>query len=206
MSAWGYAALLAIPLAAAALRCVRPWFALNAIVSLSCAAIVLAVRGAVSPLFFGLIVSVAADWFMAHKAGRTGWYLCGIGGFFAAHALFLWDVLLDASLAPLPFLAFVLLAAGYGLYLARRILPRVSDARMRLAIVLYMLISAASLGFSLAAPGAARTLGLLCIVLSDTLIAENDFAGNRAAGAWILPTYFLCHILLALSAVVEKGM
>lgn len=206
MSAWVYAALLAIPLAAAALRCVRPWFALNAIVSLSCAAIVLAVRGAVSPLFFGLIVSVAADWFMAHKAGRTGWYLCGIGGFFAAHALFLWDVLLDASLAPLPFLAFALLAAGYGLYLARRILPRVSDARMRLAIVLYMLISAASLGFSLAAPGAARTLGLLCIVLSDTLIAENDFAGNRAAGAWILPTYFLCHILLALSAVVEKGM
>lgn len=206
MSAWVYAALLAIPLAAAALRCVRPWFALNAIVSLSCAAIVLAVRGAVSPLFFGLIVSVAADWFMAHKAGRTGWYLCGIGGFFAAHALFLWDVLLDASLAPLPFLAFALLAAGYGLYLARRILPRVSDARMRLAIVLYMLISAASLGFSLAAPGAARTLGLLCIVLSDTLIAESDFAGNRAAGAWILPTYFLCHILLALSAVVEKGM
>ena len=206
MSAWGYAALLAIPLAAAALCRVRPWFALNAIVSLSCAAIVLAVRGAVSPLFFGLIVSVAADWFMAHKAGRTGWYLCGIGGFFAAHALFLWDVLLDASLAPLPFLAFALLAAGYGLYLARRILPRVSDARMRLAIVLYMLISAASLGFSLAAPGAARTLGLLCIVLSDTLIAESDFAGNRAAGAWILPTYFLCHILLALSAVVEKGM
>ena len=206
MSAWGYAALLAIPLAAAALRCVRPWFALNAIVSLSCAAIVLAVRGAVSPLFFGLIVSVAADWFMAHKAGRTGWYLCGIGGFFAAHALFLWDVLLDASLAPLPFLAFALLAAGYGLYLARRILPRVSDARMRLAIVLYMLISAASLGFSLAAPGAARTLGLLCIVLSDTLIAESDFAGNRAAGTWILPTYFLCHILLALSAVVERGM
>lgn len=206
MSAWVYAALLAIPLAAAALRCVRPWFALNAIVSLSCAAIVLAVRGAISPLFFGLIVSVAADWFMAHKAGRTGWYLCGIGGFFAAHALFLWDVLRDASLAPLPFLAFALLAAGYGLYLARRILPRVSDARMRLAIVLYMLISAASLGFSLAAPGAARTLGLLCIVLSDTLIAESDFAGNRAAGAWILPTYFLCHILLALSAVVEKGM
>ena len=206
MSAWVYAALLAIPLAAAALRRVRPWFALNAIVSLSCAAIVLAVRGAVSPLFFGLIVSVAADWFMAHKAGRTGWYLCGIGGFFAAHALFLWDVLLDASLAPLPFLALALLAAGYGLYLARRILPRVSDARMRLAIVLYMLISAASLGFSLAAPGAARTLGLLCIVLSDTLIAESDFAGNRAAGAWILPTYFLCHILLALSAVVEKGM
>ena len=206
MSAWVYAALLAIPLAAAALRRVRPWFALNAIVSLSCAAIVLAVRGAVSPLFFGLIVSVAADWFMAHKAGRTGWYLCGIGGFFAAFALFLWDVLLDASLAPLPFLAFALLAAGYGLYLARRILPRVSDARMRLAIVLYMLISAASLGFSLAAPGAARTLGLLCIVLSDTLIAESDFAGNRAAGAWILPTYFLCHILLALSAVVEKGM
>ncbi len=206
MSAWVYAALLAIPLAAAALRRVRPWFALNAIVSLSCAAIVLAVRGAVSPLFFGLIVSVAADWFMAHKAGRTGWYLCGIGGFFAAHALFLWDVLLDASLAPLPFLAFALLTAGYGLYLARRILPRVSDARMRLAIVLYMLISAASLGFSLAAPGAARTLGLLCIVLSDTLIAESDFAGNRAAGAWILPTYFLCHILLALSAVVERGM
>ena len=115
-------------------------------------------------------------------------------------------MLLDASLAPLPFLAFALLAAGYGLYLARRILPRVNDARMRLAIVLYMLISAASLGFSLAAPGAARTLGLLCIVLSDTLIAESDFAGNRAAGAWILPTYFLCHILLALSAVVEKGM
>lgn len=206
MSAWGYAALLAIPLAAAALRCVRPWFALNAIVSLSCAAIVLAARGAVSPLFFGLIVSVAADWFMAHKAGRTGWYLCGIGGFFAAHALFLWDVLLDASLAPLPFLAFALLAAGYGLYLARRILPRVSDARMRLAIVLYMLISAASLAFSLAVPGAARTLGLLCIVLSDTLIAESDFVGNRAARPWILPTYFLCHILLALSAVVEKGM
>ena len=43
---------------------------------------------------------------------------------------------------------------------------------------------------------------LALLLFSDTMIAEADFAGNPRADRLVLPTYYLCHILVALSAIL----
>lgn len=40
------------------------------------------------------------------------------------------------------------------------------------------------------------------LLFSDTMIAEADFAGNRRADILVLPTYYLCHIMVAASAIL----
>ena len=42
-------------------------------------------------------------------------------------------------------------------------------------------------------------LTIVCILFSDTMIAESQFAGQKWAYPLILPTYYLCHLLVAAS-------
>ena len=41
-------------------------------------------------------------------------------------------------------------------------------------------------------------LGIAMLLFSDTMIAESDFVGNPKTGWLILPTYYLCHILVSI--------
>ena len=49
---------------------------------------------------------------------------------------------------------------------------------------------------------ACYAVGIGLLLFSDTMIAENDFLGNHRVAALILPAYYLCHILVALSALI----
>lgn len=183
-------------------------YAWNCALTLSCAAIV-ACTGRLPALYsmvIGLCVSVIGDFFMAHKAGRTSWYLAGIGGFFVAHVCFV--VYAAGRFVP----STRILTAGAALlcivawYFAQRVLPKVESAPMRVAVALYACVSFVSLllAAGLGAGELERLLyavGIACIVGSDTMIAENDFVGNKNWGGYIMPTYYLCHIFVAASAV-----
>lgn len=164
----------------------------------------------VSFVVAGLAVSVVADYFMAHKGfEREHYYLLGIGGFFLAHALFLCHVVGHFQARPAVVFFGAALLTGYGVYLALRVLPRVSGAPMKIAVAAYAAISAVALALSLGYTGLRETAletwlfaaGIAMIVLSDTFIAEADFVGNRAVSLWILPTYFACHLLLVGSLI-----
>lgn len=200
---------LIVPVAAMVMGLKTKKYAWNCALSVSCAAIVLLTgRGmAVAPLAAGLLVSVAGDYFMSHKAGREKWYIAGIALFFVAHVCFaVYSAARFAGSVRL-YLAAAALVVMLGLYLHKRVLPKVGSGAMKGAVVAYSLISALSLVLAAGqvCPEFERLLyscGILLIVISDAMIAETDFVGNGECAAYIMPTYYLCHILAAASAVV----
>lgn len=197
--------LALIPICFAVLRLATRKYVFSALTTLSCAALSL------SPLWSGgwrwsqlilptaLVVSAIGDYFMAHKSGHAEIYRLGIAGFLLAHALFI--VHCCTQWRPRAWIAVVglILLAGYGAYLVCRVLPGIPKL-LKLPAALYTLISVAGFTMSLMTRNPLYIVGIALLLFSDTMIAEHDFAGNRAAGALILPTYYLSQMLVALSA------
>ena len=157
--------------------------------------------------------SVIGDWFMAHSGGKNGDrnLLFGIVGFFLAHVCFL---LFSAGRADfshlLPLVPCALLAAGYAVFLVRKLYPAIPDRILKTAATAYTGISLAVLTLSLLSSAAPLPKFLFCfgialIVFSDTLIALSRFLKKKGLGKWICPTYFACHIFIAASVMAEAG-
>lgn len=191
------------------LRCVAGKYVFSACMSLLSACAVAASGQARLKLALvaGLLVSVVADWFLAHQKEHSERFLYGVIGFFAAHCMFAWYAAMRFRFS-LPALVIALaLMAVYCAYMALRMLPRV-EAGLKAPLTMYMLVSIASLYFAMSmnAPVIEKALyiaGVAAILFSDTMIGENEFVGTRAAGRLVLPTYYLCHALLALSALLR---
>ncbi len=199
---------LLLPLGFALLRLATRRYVFSALTSLACAFIALLpgpdADGGL--LALGLLLSVAGDYMLAHKKGRPAFFLYGVAGFGAAHVLFMAFALRRFRFM-WPAYAFSLtLAAFYIAYLKKRILPG-QPAPMKIALSGYALASLTGLFFALClnAPAPVRwtyALGIASIVFSDTMIAEAEFARNRRARPFILPAYYLCHMLIALSRLL----
>ncbi len=203
-----YVALVAASLCAV-LRCALGQYLFSMLTTLLCALAVSA-SGSVPQkvaLIAGLLVSIVADWYLAHQKAGEHMFLYGVMGFFVAHGLFAWYALPRYSYHLSVLVIALILLAGYGVYLFVRIMPHV-DGVLKVPVLLYLLISILSLYFALSmnAPTWERILyiaGIVAILASDTMIAEGDFAGNKAADGLMLPLYYLCHILISLSAVLR---
>jgi len=203
-----WAALL-VPIAAMVMGLRTHKFGWNCLLTLSCAAIVaLTGRGLlVVPLIAALGLSIIGDFFMAHKKGRTMWYIGGISGFLLAHIAFIWYAAGRFAGGVRIYIAGAALLFMMGWYLVKRVLPKISSRPMQIAVSLYALVSGLSViaAAGMHAPEFERILyavGIAMIAFSDTMIAELDFVGNKECGVYIMPTYYLCHILVAASAVV----
>jgi len=158
------------------------------------------------PMAAGLMVSVAADWFLAHQGKSTGRFLCGVGLFFAAHCLFSVSAAMRMQFNVPALVVSLVLIIAYAAYMALRILPNVAKG-LRIYLCLYALASIVSLYFAMSMTGSvqmrtAYTVGIAAILFSDTMIAENSYMGSRLAGRLVHPTYYLCHLLLAFSAIL----
>ena len=153
-------------------------------------------------LVAGLVMSVIGDYFMAHKKGPGLYYVLGIAGFFAAHALFVVHAA-SRGVFSAGFCVFgAMLTVGYGVYLFCRALKKVPQF-MKAPVVLYSLISSVGFTCALMTGNMLYILGVGALLFSDTMIAENDFVGNTAAGKWILPTYYLSNILIGFSPLLK---
>ena len=194
MSPW----LILIPAAFPILRLITRKYVFSPLTTLTCALL----AAPKAPLIAcALVVSAVGDWFMSHKEGSTRRYVLGIAGFFLGHALFIAHALSRARFRGWHFAVGALLLAAFLPYLARRIVPKL-PREMKLPVALYALISVAGFTCALAAGSALYAVGIGLLLFSDTCIAEADFAGNRSVALLILPTYYLCHLLVALSALV----
>lgn len=202
-----------ISLAAAAvcgvLRCVLGHYAFSAATTLLCACAAACSRnvGLKLALVAGLLVSVVADWFLAHQKIDSNRFLYGVLGFFAAHCLFAWQAGMRFSFNTAFLVIALVLLVGYGVYMAARVLPKV-ESGLRVPLILYMLVSVASLYFALSmdAPLLPRILyivGIAAILFSDTMIAENEFLHQAWAGKLVLPFYYACHVLITLSFLLQ---
>lgn len=191
--------LIGIPILFAVLRLITKKYAFSALTTLACAAIV-APRAPI--LTLGLIVSCVGDYFLGHKNGRDEVYAIGISCFFLGHALFLADALGRMRTLTLPLILGGCMLAGYAADLILRVLPGMPPI-LKLPGTLYMIISVAGFTCAMMTGDPVYIAAIFALVFSDTMIAENDFCGTALAGPLILPTYYLCHILIALSALLR---
>jgi len=83
-----------------------------------------------------------------------------------------------------------------------RVLPK-TPAPLRIPVMLYMLVSVAGLSCAVMTGNVLYALSIGTLVFSDLTIAESDFVGSRAAGKWILPTYYISQLLAAAGVVLK---
>ncbi len=189
-------------------------FRFKAAVTGSCMALILAVAIVaglpalrVLPLLAAFGFSILGDAFLSFREGREGFYLYGILGFFCAHALYLANAL-ARPVNPFPAIVLlVILLLPYTFYYRRRLVPHIDGQAMKVAMYAYILISCITFSFVATMDASLPerillTAGIGLILFSDSCIGENDFGGNHALEGWILPTYYLSHILLTASVLV----
>ena len=204
---WQLYFLLIVPVVLTVLRIKSQTYVLSAAITLSCALIV-ALSGfgeSKAWVIVGLCLSVVGDWFLNHQIGHPDRFLFGVGGFALAHIAFVIYASHDAVFKPWATILIVALTVGYAVYLTQRIVKGLNPT-LQAALPAYALVSLVGLLMALSRrttpyAWALYALGILSIVFSDTMIAESQFAHNRGAQALILPTYYLCHILIAASCI-----
>ena len=204
----GFLGLL-VPLLFALLRLVTGQYLFSALTSLACAGIALIPGANVDGrlLALALAASVAGDYLLAHQRGHANYFLWGVACFGLGHLAFILYAARRFRFSPAALAVMLALAAGYAFYLTRCVLPK-QPAAMRFALSGYTLVSLAGLFFALCLDAAPAerilyALGIASILFSDTMIAEAEFVGHRWARPLILPTYYLCHILIAASRLAK---
>lgn len=196
-----------IPAFFAVMRKISRKYVYSALVTLSCLAIAACFRArGWAWLAGGFAFSVLGDYLLAHQRNRPFRFIGGVGGFFLAHACFLGYALRFFQLKWVSVASFALLGAAYAVYLAKRVLPAIDDRPLAAAVCLYAAISVCvfSAALSMCVAPVPRFLfvgGIASIIFSDTLISADRFLGDRRLKSWILPTYYLCHILLTLAYI-----
>lgn len=205
--------LLVIPVVFAV--CHYRWgkFPLSASVTLSCAAITF--LRADPWITAAFLVSVVGDWFMNHSGGKDGdrMLLCGIGGFFFAHVCFLLAGIRKIraeEFDPFWLIPCAFFAAGYTVFLVKKLFPALDGRIMKAAVSAYVGISLSVITVSLLSSAAPLpkflfAAGIAMILFSDTLIALSRFLKIKKVGRAVCPTYFACHILVAASVFAERG-
>lgn len=190
--------LIVIPTVFALFQLTTRKYVFSPLTTLSCAALALTH----SPVMAAaLAVSAVGDYFMCHKGNREILYVLGIAGFFLGHVVFILYASLRAVSVTAGLIVGAVLAVGFLPYLFLRVLNKVPQL-LKIPVVLYTLISITGLAFAAATGDALYIVGVASLLFSDTMIAESDFVGNPATGRLIMPTYYLCHILVALSALI----
>jgi len=194
-----------IPIAFAVLQRLTKKYIFSALTTLSCAAIALPNAPVMAAALF---VSFIGDYFMAHKGKSEVKYLLGIAGFFLGHVIFIAHSMLyiPASGIESPYIrnglnAGAFLTLWFTPHLALHVIKKVPKL-LRIPVVMYTFISIIGLAAAVMTGNWIYILGIAMLLFSDTMIAESDFVGNRKVSWLILPTYYLCHILVALSAVI----
>ncbi len=190
--------LILLPVVFAFLRQRTNRYVFSALTSLSCAAIAM-MRAPV--MAAALAISALGDFFLANRKDRESWYLLGILGFFAGHAVFIVHALGRVAHPQAGLIAGGVLGAVFIPYLVLRVIRRVPKL-LRIPVVAYTLISLAGLACAVMMGNIVYIAAIAMLLFSDTMIAECDFVGNKAVGFLILPTYYASHILAALSALI----
>jgi uncharacterized membrane protein YhhN len=152
---------------------------------------------------FGM--SMVGDWFLSNRQGRTHFFEAGIGGFFLAHMGYLGYALLNGRLhRPALIVLLLLFVPYYGVWLA----PAIEAPVLNGSVLLYLLIScvtlAAAIGLNLPASSKALYVaGIGLVVFSDTIISFKEFLDYDGLNVWILPTYYLAHLVITLSILIR---
>ncbi|MDC7218690.1 MAG: lysoplasmalogenase family protein [Spirochaetales bacterium] len=203
--------LFLIPLVLSVLAVKTNFYPLKAAVTLTCIALLIFFGGSEGK---GLLVvvafgfSVTGDFFLSHRGPKGKekpfWFIYGIGLFLLAHVFYLGYVSQSASLTWIPLLSVLIPLL---LYYTFRIRPHLDGLPMKIAVLLYLLISCFSLALVISYEGTLWTKiclisGIGLIVFSDACISEANFMDIEPFHGFILPTYYAAHMIITLGMVL----
>jgi len=204
--------LLLVPVACAALAQAGCGYWVHVAVPIACAFIIgflsrKEVRLTKWLLIAALAFSIAGDRILKHRGDDVLLFVYGILLFLIAHVGFLAFCLKNGKIQ---WRFLIVLAVGYGLFFALKLMPSITDPLLLAAVLLYLVVScfslAAAVGLRFSLP--ARwlfTAGIACIVFSDTLIACCEFL--HACGFYhslMMPTYYAAHILITAAVIGNR--
>jgi hypothetical protein len=190
---------------------VRRWLVES--VAAACALICVAVRllssnapTALSFLIAAFVLSIVGDLFMARRTHQLN-FIAGIGFFLLAHLGFLSYAL---TRSPFHWVVFVVLLAICAVIFVLWLRPSPGlsgHPPLAIASLAYICVSCLSLAAatdlgSRAVASWIYTVGILSLTVSDMFIAFNDFVGAHRVKPWIMPLYYLCHVLVVVSVVL----
>ncbi len=205
--------LLLIPLVLAILALAGYGFFFKASVPGSCAIILLFLYRkklkAMPDIWFviaAFLFSIAGDWFLSNKGESFMMFSAGIGLYLFAHVGYLWFALRNGRMAKL---FSIVLLAGYLLFFFVKLYPALDDTILLVAVLLYLLISCFSLGaaFGIKLSPIVKWsyfAGVTLVLLSDTIIALNEFTSYGALNFLILPTYYAAHMSITFALIKRK--
>ena len=205
---------LLIPLVLAILAVSGYGFFFKAAVPGSCALILLFLYQkqlkAMPDIWFviaAFLFSIAGDWFLSNKGDSFMMFSAGIGLYLLAHVGYLWFALRNGRMAKL---FTIVLLAGYLLFFFVKLYPALDDTVLLLAVLLYLLISCFSLGaaFGIKLPPIVKWsyfAGVTLVLLSDTIIALNEFTSYSALNFLILPTYYAAHMSITYALIKRSN-
>ena len=205
---------LLIPLVLAILAVSGYGFFFKAAVPGSCALILLFLYQkqlkAMPDIWFviaAFLFSIAGDWFLSNKGDSFMMFSAGIGLYLLAHVGYLWFALQNGRMAKL---FTIVLLAGYLLFFFVKLYPALDDTVLLLAVLLYLLISCFSLGaaFGIKLPPIVKWsyfAGVTLVLLSDTIIALNEFTSYSALNFLILPTYYAAHMSITYALIKRSN-
>ena len=152
------------------------------------------------------LFSIAGDWFLSNKGDSFMMFSAGIGLYLMAHGGYLWFALKNGRL---PVLFTIVVLASYLIFFFVKLYPALDDTVLLISVLLYLLISCISLGAAFGiklAPFIKWTYfaGVTLVLLSDTIIALNEFTSYSALNVLILPTYYAAHISITY-ALIKRG-
>lgn len=149
------------------------------------------------------LFSIAGDWFLSNKGDSFMMFSAGIGLYLLAHVGYLWFALRNGRIHKL---FTVVLLAGYLLFFFLRLYPAIDDTILLIAVLVYLLISCVSLGAAFGIrlnPVVKWTYfaGVTLVLLSDTIIALNEFTPYGALNFLILPSYYAAHMSVTFALI-----
>lgn len=202
--------LLLIPLTLAILATAGYGFLFKAAVPGTCAIILILLLKkqlrTVPDIWFiiaAFLFSIAGDWFLSNKGDSFLMFSAGIGLYLFAHLGYLFFALRNGRIHLV--LTIVVLAA-YLLFFFVSLYPAIDDTVLLIAVLVYLLISCVSLGAAFGIklnPLVKWTYfaGVTLVLLSDTIIALNEFASCGALNFLILPTYYAAHMSITFALI-----
>jgi uncharacterized membrane protein YhhN len=205
---------LLIPLVLAILAVAGYGFFFKAAVPGSCAIIlVLLLRKqlkATPDVWFvvaAFLFSIAGDWFLSNKGDSFMMFSAGIGLYLFAHVGYLWFALRNGRMAKL---FTIVLLTGYLLFFFVKLYPALDDTVLLVTVLLYLLISCLSLGAAFGIKLApivkwSYFAGVTLVLLSDTIIALNEFTSYGALNFLILPTYYVAHMSITFALIKRSN-
>jgi len=157
------------------------------------------------------ILSLTGDVFMGSRSTDIN-YIFGILFYFIAQICFSLYALKTISKGRLPWLFLAAVTVPYLVFYFAFLLesPRLNENFvLAVAVFFYLLVSCFSLAASVIFRGGLSVLwiftaGILCLLLSDTIIALGDFMRYRRLSFMVMPLFYASHILIVLSVTLKN--